>query len=299
MRKMLSGWRRDLGNWALSGGNLGLLFIGFELKSPAGWQIALGLIALTSLWAWHGNLKRYRTIADTPTSRIASASQGYIEIVGRGQPSPDETLLHPFTHLPCLWYRYRVEERRNNRWTQVDASTANTRFGIEDDSGVMLIDPDGAEIVCTQKTVTHAHNQRITCWALHAGDTIYALGEHTTLTDRRSASTPANDISAKLSEWKRDRSRLLQAFDTNADGEIDINEWESVRHAAEREVRHEVPAPQPAIALLRRPKDGRPFLIADKNVTELAQHYRRWSIGHLVALALAAYGVLHHAQTGL
>lgn len=78
-----AGFQLDAANFALGGGNLLILLIGFYQPSRTGWQISLVLVGITSFWAWHANLKRYRTVADTPTSRIASAPQGYIEIVDR------------------------------------------------------------------------------------------------------------------------------------------------------------------------------------------------------------------------
>ena len=60
-------WRHDYANLALGSGNLLILLLGLKLQSRAGWQITLVLIGLTSCWAWYANLKRHRTVADTPT----------------------------------------------------------------------------------------------------------------------------------------------------------------------------------------------------------------------------------------
>ncbi|WP_237763294.1 hypothetical protein [Thiobacillus denitrificans] len=105
-------WRHDYANLALGGGKLLILLLGFQLHSRIGWQISFALVGLTSFWAWYANLKRYRTVADTPTSRIASAPQGYIELVGRGQPPPGAGLVSPISGLPCLWLPCRTQERR-------------------------------------------------------------------------------------------------------------------------------------------------------------------------------------------
>jgi len=117
-------WRHDYANFALGGGNLAILLLGFQLHSHLGWQISFALVGLTSFWAWFANLKRYRTVADTPTSRIASAPQGYIELVGRGSQPPGDNLISPVNGLPCLWYRYRIE-----RATTVTAgNTSNPEY---------------------------------------------------------------------------------------------------------------------------------------------------------------------------
>ena len=92
-------WRHDYANLALGGGNLLILLLGLKLQSRLGWQISFALVGLTSFWAWYANLRRYRTVADTPTSRIASAPQGYIELVGRGRQPPGAGLVSPISGL--------------------------------------------------------------------------------------------------------------------------------------------------------------------------------------------------------
>ncbi|MHB1054034.1 MAG: hypothetical protein ACYCZT_13365 [Thiobacillus sp.] len=101
-----AGFQLDAANFALGGCNLLILLIGFYQPSRTGCQISLVLVGITSFWAWYANLKRCRTVADTPTSRIASAPQGYIEIVGRGKQPPGVSLVSPLTGLPCQWYRF-------------------------------------------------------------------------------------------------------------------------------------------------------------------------------------------------
>lgn len=292
MGALLCGWRRDFVNWLLGGGYVALLLAGFELKSTTGWLFALGLIVPASLWAWHGNLKRYRMIVDTPTARVASAPQGYIEIVGRGKQPPGASPLHPFSHLPCLWYRYRIEKRRNDRWETVETGESDDTFGVDDGSGLILIDPEGAEILCNRKQVSVRDGHRYTDWSFIEGDTLYALGEHRTLGSHERLPGRRERLGDLLTEWKQDRSTLLRRFDANRDGQIDLAEWESACREAEREIDSSVPALTHAVHLLSRPADGRPYLVANRNVTELARHYRRWSGVHLVALALAAAGLL-------
>ena len=149
-------WRHDYANLALGGGNLAILLLGFQLGSALGWTITLALVGLTSFWAWHANLKRYRTMADTPTSRIVSAPQGYIELVGRGHQPPGDRLISPINGLPCLWYRYRIERKHGDRWEYVESGVSHDTFGVSDGSGQVLVDPDGAEILTSHKQVSSA-----------------------------------------------------------------------------------------------------------------------------------------------
>ena len=114
---MLGNWlRREYAQLLTSGAQLLLLIIGMRLNSRHGWLYCLAAVALISVFAWVSALYRLRTIRNTPTSRIASAAQGYVELVGKGAQFCDPPLLSQLRHQPCLWSRYRVEERVRSQW---------------------------------------------------------------------------------------------------------------------------------------------------------------------------------------
>jgi hypothetical protein len=287
-------WRHDFANFALGGGNLLILLLGFKLQSRIGWQFTLGLVGLTSFWAWYANLKRYRTIADTPTSRIASAPQGYIELVGRGQQPPGATLVSPITGLPCLWYRYRIERKHDNRWEHVESGVSHDTFGISDGSGQLLVDPEGAEVMTSRKQVSSAGGYRRTEWTLIEGETLYVIGEHVTLGGPNAVLDKKGDLATLLAEWKADKSALLARFDADRDGEISLDEWERARQAASDEVdrAHLDIRLKDGIHLMRKPAHGRPYLIANRDVVALVRHFRLWSWAHLVLIMAALLGLV-------
>jgi len=282
-------WRHDYANLALGGGNLIILLLGFQLHSPLGWQISFALVGLTSFWAWYANLERYRTVADTPTSRIASAPQGYIELVGRGRQPPGAGLVSPISGLPCLWYRYRVERKNGDRWEYVESGVSHDTFGVDDDSGSVLVDPEGAEILTSRKQVSNAGGYRKTEWMLIEGETIYVIGEHVTLGGPNAVLNKNIDLATVLAEWKIDKTALLARFDANRDGEISLDEWERARQAASDDVdrAHLDIRLRDGIHLMHRPAHGRPYLIANREITALMRHFRLWSWAHL-ALTMAA-----------
>ena len=288
-----AGWRHDYANVALGGGNLLILLLGLKLQSTGGWQITFVLIGLTSFWAWHANLKRHRTVADTPTSRIASAPQGYVELVGRGRQPPGERLISPISGLPCLWYRYRVERRNGDRWEHVESGVSHDTFGVDDGSGQLLVDPEGAEILTSHKQVSTAGGYRKTEWTLIEGESIYVIGEHVTLGGPNAVLDKKADLTALLAEWKRDKTALLARFDANRDGEISLDEWERARQAASDEVdrTHLDIRLKDGIHLMRKPAQGRPYLIANREVADLARHFRLWSWAHLTLMMAALLGL--------
>ena len=82
---MLVTLRREYTQHITSGGQLLLLLIGFHFGSVGGWLWCLGCMSVISLFAWYSTLHRLRAILGTPTSRIGSAAQGYVELIGRGR----------------------------------------------------------------------------------------------------------------------------------------------------------------------------------------------------------------------
>jgi hypothetical protein len=286
-------WRHDYANFVLGGGNLLLLLLGFKLQSRLGWQISFALVGLTSFWAWYANLKRYRTVADTPTSRIASAPQGYIELVGRGRQPPGDSLVSPVNGLPCLWYRYRIERKHGDRWEHVESGVSHDTFGVNDGSGQVLVDPDGAEILTSHKQVSTQGGYRKTEWTLIEGETIYVIGEHVTLGGPNAVLDKKTDLATLLGEWKQDKAALLARFDANRDGEISLEEWEHARQAASTEIdrAHLDIRLKDGIHLIRKPEHGRPFLVANREVTALVRHFRLWSWLHLGLMLAALSGL--------
>ncbi len=292
-------WRHDYANLALGGGNLVILLLGFHVASRAGWQLALLLIGATSFLAWLANLRRQRTIADMPTARIASAPQGYIEIAGRGRQPPGASVVSPVYHLPCLWYRYIVERRQNDRWEYVESGVSHDTFGVDDGSGLMLVDPDGAEILTSRKQVSHAGDYRRTEWTLIEGETIYVIGDHVTLGGPNATLDKRADVANLLAEWKQDKAGLLRRFDANGDGELSLDEWEHARDAATREVdlNHRELRLTDGVRLMKKPAHGRLFLIANREAASLERRYRLWSWAHLALLVSAALGLVYLGGT--
>lgn len=71
---------------------------------------------------------------------------------------------------------------------------------------------------------------------LGTGDPLYVIGQLRTLRGADGTLDPKADRVALLWEWKSDRQGLLQRFDANRDGDIDMREWQQVVAEAGREV---------------------------------------------------------------
>jgi hypothetical protein len=284
--------RRSYGWFITSGAQLLLLYVGVKLESRAGWVVCLALIAVLSLFAWMSTLQRRRAITDTPTSRIASAAQGYVELSGAGCP-PEPPLLSRLTHLPCLWYRYRVETGSGKNRRTVDSGESEWPFLIDDGSGHCLIDPEGAEILTRHAKSWRQGDYLYTEWKLLIHDRIYALGEFRTLGGGSVDLDARSDLNELLAEWKKDRKTLFERFDLDGNGEISEKEWGLARRAARREVsrRHREAREAPEVHTLSRPGDGRHYLLSNLDPNRLARRYLWWSLFHLAAF-LGALGAI-------
>jgi hypothetical protein len=281
---MLDWLRREYAQLITSGAQLLLLLVGIRLHSRDGWVSCLAVIALISLYAWLSSLYRLRTLRNTPTSKIASAAQGYVELVGSGQPFCDPPLLSTLRRRPCLWCRYKIEQREKNGWRTIDSGETGDSFMLCDDTGECVVDPESAEIITQHYDQWQDDGCRYTEWNLIKGETIYVIGRFRTQGGSNREFDTRAELSALLTEWKKNMPTLLARFDLDKDGELSIEEWEFARQAAKQEVekmKTDVLA-QPSTHIMSRSPDGQLFLISNLSGDSLSRRYMLWVWGHLL-----------------
>lgn len=262
----------------------------WQIGTMQGWVFCLGLLCIISTLAWWTNERYRRAIANTPTAKIGSAPQGYVELIGQARFAGDP-VFSPVTGLPCIWYRCLTERadsdnHSNYQYVSTDESTASIL--IADTSGEALIDPDGAQIEVTEKSVHINGEYRHTVWLILPGQRIFALGEFASVRGDEHLNL-RQDISLRLADIKKDKQELLRRFDKNRDGEIDLMEWEAVRTATELEIlaEHRAERAQPATHILRRPSNNQLFLITTRDPERQLLRYRLWRWFHLIVLVCA------------
>lgn len=298
---MLVTLRREYAQLVTSGAQLFLLFVGFKLESREGWLASLSAMALISVLAWMSALRRLRLITGTPTSKVASAAQGYVELIGRGSPYGDPSLISKLRALPCLWYRYKVEKRgAKDKWTTIDSGESTDYFVLRDSSGDCIVDPENAEIITKHRDQWIEGGYRYTEWKLIHQDSIYALGEFRT----RNIASEFNqraELNALLAEWKRDMPTLHARFDLDKNGELDMKEWMLARSAAKREVTKKMRATltQPDIHIICQPMEGKLFLLSNLTPDKLSRRYYFWSWAHLLIFFGSLGGLGWMLQTSL
>ena len=265
-----------------------IIGIAFQAESAEAWPYALLAMSVVSFPCWVANFRRYRQIHDVPTSKIASAAQGYTELFGRTEMLAGEPLGSPLSGTTCCWYSYQVQEKgSNDKWSTIDSGTSNAHFLLIDDTGQCVVSPEGAEVLTNDGKSWEEGNRRYQEWLLMPRSVLYALGEFSTRTAAAIAAVDQRaDVGALLADWKQSQKSLLERFDLDRDGKINMKEWELARLQAQREVRNRHTAIQSGATegthILGAPKDGRLFLLANEVPDALGSRYKTWSWVHLV-----------------
>jgi hypothetical protein len=290
---MLVSLRHGYAYLVTSGAQLLLLLIGFRLESRNGWLACLSIMAAVSIMAWLSALNRLRAIRDTPTSKIASAAQGYVELIGRGHPF-GEPLLGQLSRLPCLWYRYKIEKRESeNKWKTMDSGESDDSFILRDETGECVVDPEQAEIFTRHRDQWHDLDYRYTEWKLIEHDSLYVIGQFRTQGGSSLVFNTREELNALLAEWKKDMPALLKRFDLDGNGTLDMQEWMLARSAAKREVAKMMREEQAQsdINIISRPREGELFLISNLDQDKLSRRYLFWSWAHLAIFFGALGGI--------
>lgn len=291
---MAMGLRDGYVNLLTSGSHVLLLMAAAKINERPAWTISLALIAAISFFAWTSNFRRGRAIADTPTSRIGSAAQGYVELYGSAR-SNQKLVQAKGGSIPGVWYRCKTYQMNSERkWVMTDETVSESLFEINDGSGTCLIDPDDAEVITTHTRTWYEGQYRHEEQQLFARDFIYVLGEFHTKGGAHEFLSHREDVSALLAEWKRDPEWLKKRFDLDGDGEIDLHEWELARKVAAREVEenHRELRQQPGVHVMRRPVSGRMYLISNLSPQQLKRKYQWWSAIHLGIFFAGLAGVI-------
>lgn len=286
---------------------------------PGDYWVLLALVAAAGGWAFLHGFRWWRwarLIEDTPTSRVRSAAQGYVELTGIARRMSGAPIIAPLSRLPCTWWRYTVEQRTRdrrgrNRWRVVNRAISDGLFFLEDDTGHCIIDPDGAEVLAAANDTWFGgtpmpvagppaqrgfrgfgNDYRYREWRMNDGDPLYAIGWFRTETNVQPGAVDS-EVAALLRQWKRDPQALMQRFDTDGDGTLTLIEWERARKEAHRQVLAERrrEATVPGVNVLQKPADGRPFLLAAADANALAHRYRLHASAG-IALFIAAVAAL-------
>lgn len=274
--------------------------------------------SLLSLWGAKSFFAKARLIEDMPTSRIRSASQGFVELIGLAT-SQGTLLSAPLSAQPCLWWRYKIERYQQNgkssSWSTIDKGVSKTPFFMDDGSGICRIEPDGAEVSCLHRQVWYGSTRlpdtavlavkpgffnrleplfttgryRYSEYLIRDGDPLYLLGHFVSDASGRRVLSIDQVVSRVIRHWKADFKQLLVRFDADGNGVLDETEWQAVRVQAEQEAKklQAAQAREEVEHALVKPQDSDlPFLIGSHGQEHLSRKFR-WQAAGAAALFLA------------
>jgi len=300
--------------------------------------LMLSILCVMSLFGIFYYFYRGRMISDTPTSKIRSAHQGFVELEGQGRLMKGAPIISPVSGTQCLWYQYRVERRTHgNRvlsnshhseqssWETISSGSSDALFLLFDGTGLCVLDPEDATITPSfsktwysaqpfesiaiqdaQNRAGHSSwflsfdflgnkNYRYTEKRIDINAELYVLGEFKTVGGSRNVDDKKAEIRDLLAKWKKRPNFLLAKFDENNDGQIDVQEWQSVMAFAEQQVKKNQAERriQPEIHTLFKPEDNRqPYIISVESQQSILNRYHRYSWGSLASFFISGLSLV-------
>jgi len=118
-------------------------------------------ISLACLFWWRSVVLFKRTVEDVPTSKVKGVFFGLNEV--KGSVMSDAPLQTYLTEKPSVWYEWSISEhwkkteryrdkdgnqktRTKSGWRKVDSGGSFQSFFLKDDTGELLIEPEGAKV---------------------------------------------------------------------------------------------------------------------------------------------------------
>ncbi len=276
--------------------------------------LGLSLLGLVGGMVWGTvALRRARLIEDTPTSRLRSAPQGYVELEGTARLMPGADIIAPLSRMHCVWWNFTVcrketDSRGRSSWRTYNAGRSDDLFLLDDGDGTCIVDNDGAGVTPALKFRWYGNGPtpdrgpkagggflrstfckyRYDEQLIPISAPVYAIGWFCTERNEAGPIEESAAVRELLAEWKQDK-RKMKLFDTNKDGDLDLKEWEAARRVALQQVRKQAleRALDPDFNVLRKPPDGRPYLISAIGQKKTI-HRLLWQSGFSYALAVAS-----------
>ncbi len=284
--------------------------------------IALSVLVISTLYVIYlcfQTFYRKRLIEDLPTSRIHSAAQGYIELEGKAKLMQGTPIVAPYSGVNCAWYYFKVEERKNDSdgtyWQTINSGSSDDLFLLDDGTGECVIDPENAVVTPNSKETWYSSSMssspmfgtiprakrfqgsngfnkyKYTEHRIELNAPLYAVGFFHSIGGGEYVDINA-DVKELLSEWKKDSVQLLERFDANGDGEIDMEEWQTARKTAYQEVlmRHQDLSLSLPTHMMEQTKDRRrPYILSAKPQSDFLKQLNLellWKFGLSLALSI-------------
>lgn len=114
---------------------------------------AVALVGVLALWRAYREFRPvYHILTNDPVPvRDLPPRSGPVEVRGTARRTDEgETVTTPFTESRCLAYEYEAQEYQSSgqhsHWKTLDEGGERVPFLVEDDTGLVRVDPAGAEL---------------------------------------------------------------------------------------------------------------------------------------------------------
>lgn len=275
-------------------------FVAYMLRVPSHyWPTIWWSVISISGFAATFHFWRLLKMHEAPISTIAAAAQGYVELYGNART--EQPLRTPYHGIACVWYRAWVfanvhnpsgtEHFSHNRL--LEYAESQSTFILKDESGQCVVDPKGAEVIYFQARTWRKNNHRYVEEYLPANQPIYVIGQLDTRKETLNQSELNQAVSAQLKAMKSKPEHLLNLYDHDLNGQIDMDEWEQAR----QDVIHQAKSAHAMHAhtgnfLLSKPSDGHMFLISAKSPLQLRTQHKQWLLVFLlIAVTFLAFSL--------
>lgn len=275
--------------------------------------IFLGFLLYKAFKIFH----RFRYISDTATSKVASASQGYVELKGLGELMPDSNISSPFSQRRCLWYQCTIDRRKSlknhNYWKEESNEISDGLFQLQDETGECIIIPDGAHVIPSYESVWYGNsyqekhrgitktwwfnryvgfgNYRFTEKIISVADSLYVIGTFKTVQKNITTETLKQKTDELIEYWKEDPARHLKVFDQDNNDKIQNKEWMIIRQKAELTVRKQ--NQQSVHHTIKKPaEENQPFLISTLTEQQMLKNKQRDMLKYLLLFFFLLYVLL-------
>ncbi|MCM8762188.1 MAG: E3 ubiquitin ligase family protein [Candidatus Omnitrophica bacterium] len=271
------------------------------------WSIIGFFIGIYFFFTGFRKLWAKRLIQNIPTSKIRSIAMGLVEI--NGIAIPDVLLTGPYTKVPCVFYHILVERlvrtQKSAHWVKELEIKTDIPFFVKDDTGVVMIDPSGAETDLPLRYTNIENGRRYREWNIMEKEPIYVLGTAKRLEGIEEKIQ--KEVEARIKEIIENPDEKIK-LDINKDMWIDEEEWMAARERIKEQVRkefegvennlrnssHNIPGHLQDIVIGKGELD-RHFIISNKSEKELVTGYKYkifFSIFGGIALSLVCLKIL-------
>ena len=274
---------------------LGFLAIVFAF----GGKFILYVLPFYALYFFFLEYKASQAVADTASSKISSAAQGYVEIIGQG--SSKHVIHSPVGHRPCLWYSYEEWEVPNSfisklrlntdKWKRIDYGQSDIPFWIGDGKAYCFVDPKGAQISDLHFETWFERDRFYKLATLVPNKPVYVLGQFITENEGKVISSNSRKIGELIAQWKQNYPNFISRFDLDGDGEINAQELDMARKAAIRALKNDGALQTEVKSVISKPNDRRPFIISHHPHDTLIKRHR-WHARFYLALLMVSCALL-------